>query len=56
MTNDPSQDYYQVLEIDDSADAATIKSNYYRLARKHHPDKNKNDDTATARFQQVSIL
>ncbi|KAH6986292.1 hypothetical protein BKA56DRAFT_580182 [Ilyonectria sp. MPI-CAGE-AT-0026] len=53
MTNDPSQDYYQVLEIDDSADAATIKSNYYRLARKHHPDKNKNDETATARFQQI---
>lgn len=50
-------DYYRILEIDDSADEATIKpkvrANYKRLARKHHPDKNPGDENATAKFQKA---
>ncbi|NMP24003.1 DnaJ C-terminal domain-containing protein [Sulfobacillus harzensis] len=32
------KDYYQVLEVDEKADQATIKKAYHRLARKYHPD------------------
>lgn len=32
------KDYYKILELDDKADAAAIKSAYRRLARKYHPD------------------
>ncbi|RSL54931.1 hypothetical protein CEP54_009659 [Fusarium duplospermum] len=54
---DEDTDYYRILEIDDSADKATIKqavkANYRRLAREHHPDKNPGDENATARFQKI---
>jgi len=36
--NLPNIDYYQLLEVGVSADQAEIKSNYFRLARKFHPD------------------
>ncbi len=32
------KDYYKILEIDEHADAKTIKSAYRRMARKYHPD------------------
>ncbi|UPK97077.1 hypothetical protein LCI18_008012 [Fusarium solani-melongenae] len=58
MDEDP--DYYRILEINDSADEATIKraikANYKRLALKNHPDKNPGDKNATARFQKVTGL
>jgi curved DNA-binding protein CbpA len=47
-------DLYQALELETTATAEEIKASYRRLALKHHPDKNPNDETATARFQQVS--
>ncbi|RSL84448.1 hypothetical protein CEP52_016432 [Fusarium oligoseptatum] len=54
---DEDTDYYRILEVDDSADEATIKqavkANYRRLAREHHPDKNPGDKNATARFQKI---
>jgi curved DNA-binding protein CbpA len=31
-------DYYQILDVGTSADQAEIKRNYFRLARKFHPD------------------
>jgi len=50
-----TEDYYQVLEIRQTDDAATIKSSYRRLARLRHPDKRLNDPTATAQFQLVRM-
>lgn len=48
-------DYYEALEVQQSADAALIKSNYRRLARVKHPDKNPNRPQATAEFQLVCL-
>ncbi|XP_054788829.1 uncharacterized protein LOC129294461 [Prosopis cineraria] len=48
------KDYYKILEVDyDSTDDA-IRSNYIRLALKWHPDKQKDQDAATSRFQEIN--
>lgn len=46
------QDYYQVLGVTKDADATTIKKAYRRLAKKYHPDVNK-DAGAAARFSEL---
>ena len=47
------QDYYRVLGVKRRASAAEIKAAYRDLAKRYHPDKNK-DETAPVRFQQVA--
>jgi len=49
----PEVDYYALLDVPQDADAATIKRQYYLLARKWHPDKNKDNPDATQKFQQL---
>lgn len=54
LTGDtPDVDYYAVLEVTRDVDAATLKRQYYMLARKWHPDKNKDNPDATKHFQQL---
>ncbi len=48
------KDYYQVLELDRSADADAIKRAYRRLARKYHPDANPGDPKAESRFKEIN--
>ena len=35
-------DYYQILDIDQCCSTKEIKKHYYRMAKRYHPDKNKN--------------
>ncbi|KAH8516188.1 hypothetical protein H0E87_004524 [Populus deltoides] len=47
-------DYYKILEVDYDATDDAIRSNYIRLALKWHPDKQKDEDSATSRFQEIN--
>jgi curved DNA-binding protein len=47
------QDYYETLEVPRSASAEDIRRAYRRLARKYHPDVNK-EPSAEDRFKQIS--
>jgi len=42
------------LGVPRGASAAAIKSAYRKLAKKHHPDNNKNDPKAAARFSEIN--
>jgi curved DNA-binding protein len=47
------QDYYEALEVPRTASAEDIRSAYRKLARKYHPDVNK-EPGAEDRFKQIS--
>ncbi len=48
------RDPYEVLGVPRGASAAAIKSAYRKLAKKHHPDNNKNDPKAAERFAELN--
>jgi DnaJ-class molecular chaperone len=45
---------YEVLGISKNATEAEIKSQYRKLARKYHPDLNKNDKVSAEKFKEIS--
>ena len=47
-------DYYELLEVERTADDATIKSSYRKLAMRFHPDRNPGDAEAEAKFKAIS--
>ena len=46
-----NKDLYQVLGVSKTASEAEIKSAYRKLARKYHPDLNKDDKSAAEKFK-----
>src|SRR6478672_3778437 len=49
-----TRDYYEVLEVERTIDAAGLKAAYRKLAMKHHPDRNGGCDDSMARFKEIS--
>lgn len=47
-------DYYELLEIERTADDKTIKSSFRRLAMRFHPDKNPGCAESEAKFKQIN--
>jgi len=45
---------YDALGVAPDASSAEIKKAYYQAARRSHPDRNPDDETAKARFQVIS--
>jgi hypothetical protein len=45
---------YELLQVEPNASPEEIKRAYYKLARKLHPDHNKDDPNANEQFQKLS--
>lgn len=49
-----SKDFYKTLGVEQGASADEIKKAYRKLAMKYHPDQNKDNKEAEAKFKEIS--
>jgi molecular chaperone DnaJ len=54
MAGASKRDYYEVLGVERSADADTLKSAFRKIAMASHPDRNPGDAAAEERFKEAS--
>ena len=47
-------DYYELLEVERTADEKTLKTAYRRIAMECHPDRNPGCDQSEAKFKAIS--
>jgi DnaJ-class molecular chaperone len=47
-------DFYNILDVPETASIDEIKKSYRKMSMLYHPDKNKNNPDATAKFQKIS--
>lgn len=48
------KDYYKILGVEKSSSQDEIKKAYRKLAKKHHPDLNPNDNGAQEKFKEIN--
>ena len=48
------RDYYEILGVERTIDAAGLKSAYRKLAMQHHPDRNGGSEDSVAQFKEIS--
>jgi molecular chaperone DnaJ len=49
-----ARDFYEVLGVPRDADEKAIRSAYRRLAKEHHPDRNKDDPESAKKLKEVN--
>lgn len=49
-----TQDFYNVIGVTKTATQSEIKQEYFRKAKKYHPDLNPGDPTAVKKFQELA--
>ncbi|SAL98864.1 hypothetical protein [Absidia glauca] len=48
------KDYYKILDVPRDASKSQIKKHYKKLSRVYHPDKNRDNKQAEAKFMEIS--